>query len=347
MNVRALTLGAVLGFAVAVIPSCGTPPCGPANCNGCCDTMNKCVPSSAASSNTSCGSKGAACANCATNNQVCNTTSFVCENATGAGGGTGGGATGGGATGGGGTTGGGTTGGGGATGGGTTGGGTGTTPCDVMAQNCTGAGESCLYIDLNGNGRCFTGTCDVVTQNCPTATDKCSYAFLPDGGSARACAPAGSKTEGQSCGPTADDCAKGLICVNGSCRKFCYTDNNCGGGLNICGNLVQVPNSPEMPATCVMLQACDPLLQNCPAMQGCALTVNGPACLPEGNVANGGMCGQMAGCVKGSTCLGPSTSMLTCHSFCNLDGGAPNCPTGQCGFILDMQMNRLAWGACQ
>jgi hypothetical protein len=96
-----------------------------------------------------------------------------------------------------------------------------------------------------------------------------------------------------------------------------------------------------------MLQQCDPLAQNCPATQGCYLTQSGPACIPEGNVANGAACGQTSLCVKGSTCLGPAANMLTCHSFCNLDGGMPNCGTGQCGFILDQQMNRLAWGACQ
>ena len=46
LNYKALALGTVLGFIVAVAPSCGSTAssCGPANCNtGCCDNAGKCV----------------------------------------------------------------------------------------------------------------------------------------------------------------------------------------------------------------------------------------------------------------------------------------------------------------
>ncbi|MFZ5438679.1 MAG: hypothetical protein ACOZQL_01660 [Myxococcota bacterium] len=366
MNLRALSLGGVLGFLVAVIPSCGAPPCGPANCGGCCDASNKCVPIAASNSNSACGQKGATCANCAANNQVCNASLYVCEatggtgggNATGGGGGTtgggGGSATGGGGgsvTGGGGGNatggGGGTTGGGGGTtggGGGTTGGGGGSsTPCNVMAQNCP-SGQSCLYTDNMGNAACFPGACDIVSQNCTTATDKCSYMGFQDGGVGRACAPAGAKTEGQPCGPQTDDCAKGLACVGGVCAKFCYTSANCTG-QGQCIGLVQIGGSREVPATCVTLAACDPFLQNCPSGQGCYLTQTGPACVTEGSVAIGGNC-QSANCVKGSVCLG-GTSGPTCHGFCNRDGGMPACATGQCGGVIAPDGGVLPWGACQ
>ncbi|HEY0879885.1 MAG TPA: hypothetical protein VGD87_00080, partial [Archangium sp.] len=79
MNFKALSLGAVLGFVAAVIPSCGAPTCGPQNCSGCCDADNKCVPVTASNSNASCGRQGNACVNCAATAQVCNTTSFTCE----------------------------------------------------------------------------------------------------------------------------------------------------------------------------------------------------------------------------------------------------------------------------
>jgi hypothetical protein len=218
-----------------------------------------------------------------------------------------------------------------------------------MAQNCPN-GEICIYSDMNGSmAQCFPAApCNVITQNCPAMTDKCSYAFFPDGGAGRTCGPAGARTEGQACGPV-DDCAKGLLCVGGACQRFCNTDSNCGGGTNICGTVVSIPNTAEHPAACVMLNACDPLAQNCANMaEGCYLTQAGPACIPAGTVPNGGTCGSGGQlCIKGSTCIGPSANMLTCRPFCNLDGGAPTCATGQCGFLVDMNMNRLAWGACQ
>jgi hypothetical protein len=331
MNLKALSLGAVLGILVAFIPSCGSGTCGPANCNGCCDSTNKCVPSSASSSNTACGTKGATCANCQANNQICNATSFTCEFAAGQGGGSAtGGGTGGGSATGGGTGGGSATGGG--TGGGTTGGGTGggTAGCNIAAQTC-GAGSSCMYTDNMGNTACFPGACDVVAQNCPTQTDKCSYAGLADGGAGRACGPAGAKTEGQACGPSMDDCAKGLLCVQGTCAKFCYQASNCTAAGAQCIGLITIGGVPEVPATCVTLSGCDPYLQNCPTTQACSLTQSGPACITNGTVPANGTCTPSAGCVRGNLCLVTMQGATsgTCKPFCNLDGGAPTC-AGSC-----------------
>jgi hypothetical protein len=221
-----------------------------------------------------------------------------------------------------------------------------------MSQNCTGAGESCLYINNMGEGRCFAGECDVVSQNCPNTADKCSYAFLADGGVGRTCGPAGATAEGAPCGP-GDTCAKGLVCLGasantmGTCAKFCYTDTGCGGNNRVCGSLVQIPNVTELPAVCVQLTTCDPLLQNCPAGQGCYLTTNGPACIPMGSATNGQTCGPSTLCVRGSTCLGPTTNMLSCRSFCNLDGGMPSCTGSACGGIANSMGQALPWGACQ
>lgn len=356
MNFKALSFGAVLGFLVAVVPSCGGPVCAPQNCNGCCDSANKCVPSSASNSNTACGNNGTTCANCAVQNQVCNTTSFVCEFGAGQGGGTGGGSaggTGGGSTGGG--TGGGTTGGGtgggavgggsgggtGGAGGGATGGGSGTA-CSVASQNCP-TGQSCMFKG-DQSSVCFAGACDVVTQNCATATDKCTY-VQGASGPVRGCRPAGAVAEGMACTP-ADECAKGLLCVNATCVKFCYQTSNCtGSGQCISG--VTITGTEEVPTTCVTLAACDPLLQNCPTGQGCYLAGSGPACVSAGNTANGAACTSGNACVRGSICLG-SPPTATCHGYCNLDGGTPNCATtGQCGGVTNGQGVPQPFGACQ
>ena len=360
MNLRALSFGAVLGFLVAVIPSCGTPACGPTNCDGCCDAANKCVPVSASSSDTSCGQKGTTCSNCAATGAACSKTLFVCETHAGTGGGTGGGTTGGGTGTGGGTTGGGTgTGGGttgGGTGGGTTGGGTGggttgggATGCNIALQNCTGANESCFLTNASGSTQCFAGACNLVTQNCPNG-GKCSYAGLADGGVERACGAAGVKTEGQACGASQmDDCATGLICLADSkCHKFCNTDVQCGANA-ACASYIDIGGSPEKPLFCVPVTACDPLTQNCAAGEGCYLSGTGPLCNTAGTVAAGAVCGQTQGnCVKGSVCLLTSATAGACHQFCNRDAGMPNCGAGQCGGLLNpVDGGVMPWGACQ
>ncbi len=88
MNFKVLALGALLGFAVAVAPSCGASKCSVANCKGCCSTDGKCVADPDNGNNTSCGTQGNACADCAKTNQVCNKSTYQCG-VTGEGGGSG------------------------------------------------------------------------------------------------------------------------------------------------------------------------------------------------------------------------------------------------------------------
>jgi hypothetical protein len=339
MNFRALTWGAVCGFLVAVVPSCAAPPCGPQNCAGCCDSTNKCVPEASSSAASACGTKGAACVNCAASNQSCNATTFTCETAGGSGGGSG---AGGGAASGGGSA----TGGGNATGGGTAaGGGTGAPDCDVQAQNCP-TGETCSFTD--STSRCFPGVCNLVTQDCRNATDKCAYGTLLDGGVARVCLPAGPVGVGGAC--TGDNCAKGLICLSdGVCHEFCNTTQNCTTPRSICAITVNIPGSPEFPLACATLEGCDPLLQNCTMNQGCLPSDVGPVCVPTGTVAAGSPCdpnSNQAECIKGSICL-TSAGGSACRSFCNRDAGQPSCVSGVCGGILQQDGGLLEWGACQ
>ncbi|MDP3157356.1 MAG: hypothetical protein Q8N23_32080 [Archangium sp.] len=239
-----------------------------------------------------------------------------------------------------------TTGGGTATGGGTGGGGGLVTGCNIGSQNCQ-PGESCMLTNTMGATACFPGTCDVVTQNCPTASDKCSYAALPDGGTGRVCAPAGNIGEGGACGAGADLCAKGLVCINGTCSKYCYQTSNCTAATNgQCVGVVQIGGTAELPTTCINIASCDPLLQNCPmAAEACSLTQSGPGCIPAGNVAIGADC-RMGNCVKGAACLGTQAA-ASCRPFCNLDGGMPTCASGACGGLRDSNMVVQPFGACQ
>ena len=94
MNVRALALGALVGFVVAFAPSCSPAKCGPQNCDGCCDTKGTCVKKPNNNNNTTCGSAGNTCTDCSAASSTCNPTTSQCGTAGGVGGG--GGSTGGG-----------------------------------------------------------------------------------------------------------------------------------------------------------------------------------------------------------------------------------------------------------
>ncbi len=93
MNVRAIALGALVGFVVAFAPACSPPKCGPQNCDGCCDAKNACVKKPNNNNNTTCGSAGNTCTDCAAAGSTCNPSTSTCGTV---GGGGGGGSTGGG-----------------------------------------------------------------------------------------------------------------------------------------------------------------------------------------------------------------------------------------------------------
>ncbi len=66
MNLKALALGAVVGFLAAAVPACGTAgKCSAATCAGCCDKAGKCVGTPNNVLNTTCGKAGNACTDCA------------------------------------------------------------------------------------------------------------------------------------------------------------------------------------------------------------------------------------------------------------------------------------------
>lgn len=329
MNLKAISLGAVIGFLVAVVPSCGTTSnCSPANCGGCCDKNGSCV-TVANTSDSLCGKLGVACVDCKASLQACNADTKLCEAQTASGGGagnTGGGAgnTGGGSN----NTGGGT----GSMGGGSGGGSMVVDGCNVELQNCTALGapgKSCLEVMGTGTAtRCMEGQCDMVLQNCPTNTDKCDYSPLPDGGALRSCFRAGTKTEGQTCTGGAD-CVAGMLCI-GTCVKMCYRDEDCSGPNDQC--VIRITGIPgESPRGCKTLTPCDPLAPaqpGCPAGEACYPSPNGTTvCRAAGTGVVNSACTSVNACAEGSFCLPKSQTEASCSTYCNPDGGAPGCTT--------------------
>ncbi len=341
--IRPLPLGAgLLAFALSFAASCGTSSaCNATNCpRGCCSKDGTCQDGESV---FACGRGGEACRECNTlSGQACVLNACVqwANFGTGGGTGTGGGSTGMGGgvvTGGGGGVGGGggpgtgggvaTGGGGGISSGGGSGGGALVTGCDIAAQDC--ANGICL---ITRSGQMATGTacypgCDLVNPSCPSG-QKCGYA-VTSGVASRMCIPAGSKFEGQACGPSFDDCASGLACIGGICERYCYSSADCTSGTG-CTAPVAPPGTEETPITCQ--EQCDVLQQNCPTPTDACLPLSSTdsLCTPPGNAPDGAACNPaQPSCQKGSLCVG-STGNATCERMCNSLGGSPSCATGTC-----------------
>ncbi len=223
-----------------------------------------------------------------------------------------------------------------------TGGGTGMiTGCNVAAQDCPVDAGICL---ISREGQMATGTacypgCNLVNNDCP-ANQKCGYTGTGSV-TVRTCIPAGTKTVGQACGPMSDDCGVGLVCVGGTCLKFCYSSQDCPMGSG-CTGPVAPPGTAETPITCAL--TCNPLLQNCMTSTDACLPISqtDTICVPAGTKNDGEMCNpSMAECKKGSLCIGPQ-GQATCAKICNTDGGMPSCPSmTQCNGLVGVDL-----GAC-
>ncbi len=354
MSLKALSLGAALGFLVAMIPSCGTPSgsCGANNCTGCCNA-GMCVAAEKLT-DSACGSAGNACSNCASSNQTCNLSTKSCIGASTGGGSSG---TGGGTSGtGGGTTGGGSSGtGGGNTAGSGTGGGSSSMlqACDFATNPTCPPGSECLLNGVSGSaGTCVPGNCSVANQDCTAPNTKCMVGPAPDGGVYRLCLPFtlgdGGLPESAACTPAqADPCQKGSQCISsggaGSCRRYCHpltAPCSMGSECNVLLTFgLQSGPTLESHLLCTPVVACNPYTQApCQAMEGCmVLSANGGQCVPAGSGANGAACSGSALCQRGLQCVasGAGGNMGVCRNFCNVDGGMPTCAAGQCSSLMN------------
>ena len=148
------------------------------------------------------------------------------------------------------------------------------------------------------------------------------------------CEPAGTGPTGAAC-QSWTDCAPGMICAGGACRKLC-----CGGDWTGCPEgehclrklVVQLAKDAgtvdSKAFVCVPVNNCDVLVPT-----SCGLTLPGvacliadptgaTACLPEGTGLSGGSCP----CKGGFTCVND-----LCRRLCKAveGGGEPSCPTGE------------------
>lgn len=337
MNVRALTLGAVLGFVIAVVPSCGGSKCGPQNCGGCCDSAGKCVAKPNNANNSTCGASGNTCDDCTAKSQACNPNTNVCE-ASGTGGGAGGG-----------------------TGGGSGGGG-GTTTCDgcrlpngtcvplnnTSVNNCGSGGATCAACSTGQ--LCISGGCQTVDAG-TTASIGSACASDSD------CAAIPMTSTDQQvgfvpfCKKTALDLTsangQGYAYTNGYCSKRCgFEQTSCGTG-NRCfislGQLGEFENvcfdGCTADTECRTGYFCLPYSNTAGVCMPETMLVT----LPDGGVdlelkdAGAGFGGESgAACADDTACQPPANGSCITEQF---DGG----PTGytggacsaECGIAID------------
>ena len=184
------------------------------------------------------------------------------------------------------------------------------------------------------------GMCDPMLQDCPEGEKCTAYSTDGDGPpaapwNANKCVPAtGSGQEGDSCDIEGgkytgmDNCDVGLICLQtdddgkgGACVSFCESGMTCANPDAQCA----VYNDGSLP---ICLVTCDPLLQDCPAGQGCYAAAGGGAFIcfkfsgMPGEGLQGDECNYVNACSPGTACLTPDSV-----SGCGAQGGccSPYC----------------------
>jgi hypothetical protein len=201
---------------------------------------------------------------------------------------------------------------------------------DTSGDDCPG-GE-CLDLGVPG------GPCDMWSENCPSG-----YKCMPwanDGGStwnATKCSPLhpDPKGPGERCTVEGnavsgiDDCAKHSMCWNvdpetneGTCVAFCVGSLDAPSCADECSGCV-IANDGIL---ILCLPRCDPVLQDCPAGQGCYPVQDDFACVPDASDPDGGgygdPCEYINACDPGLACINADSlpncvgSVGCCSPFC-------------------------------
>jgi hypothetical protein len=159
-------------------------------------------------------------------------------------------------------------------------------------------------------------SCDLIQQDCPNG-QKCAVSGFGMTATV-SCVMAGTVTDGMACVRgmmgAPDNCAAGLTCSRGTCRKYCTADGDCDAGQKCGAN-----RNTMLVGTCT--PACTPFGNDCGA-QNCSTLVTAFGsgggvfftCRMPGNTAN------FDDCTGGGASCGPD-------AFCDQNAGwcAPLC----------------------
>lgn len=183
------------------------------------------------------------------------------------------------------------------------------------------------------------GQCDPYQQDCPKGEKCTSYVSTPGQPTVDAtrCAPiVGDDLWGEPCERMADNdtCAAGFFCMTevsgntgiGTCLEYCSVGIECEfGGECFAFNDGVLP---------ICQVTCDPILQDCPAGQGCYAAFDDFVCaMPgaaEGSGNDGDACFSIQSCNPGLICRGGTAGCdmdgACCTPICELSGPPEQCP---------------------
>jgi hypothetical protein len=194
------------------------------------------------------------------------------------------------------------------------------------------------------------GQCDPYAQDCPKDEKCTSYVMTPgqETVDATKCVPViGDDLWGEPCERMTDNdtCAAGFFCMTdvsghtgtGSCLEYCSPGIPCVFGGQCFGF-----NDGALPV-CEVL--CDPILQDCPAGQGCYAAFDNFVCampgVGDGLGNDGDPCATIQGCNPGLICRGGTAGCdmdgSCCTPVCEISGLPEQCvePSEDCIAALD------------
>lgn len=194
----------------------------------------------------------------------------------------------------------------------------------------------------DGTEACPAGSCNYQTQEGCAEDEACRPQFnATDPDVAPGCEPVGAGEAGEPCEAQAD-CARGLYCAAGACRRLC-----CGGDWSACDagescirSLSVRAGGEVTPAgvdLCFPVGTCDPFdVNSCAEEPGRECKIVDPtgavACAPQSTKDIGDECGPPDVCRQGLTCVGGKCIKLCRYEEC----GEPSCgeDEGSCVHFL-------------
>ncbi len=190
--------------------------------------------------------------------------------------------------------------------------------CNIYLQDCP-SGQKCTLWANDGGSSWNATRCVPIVDNPDASTEPCTVE--------------GSAVSGL------DSCDFGLMCWDvdpqtgvGVCRSFCTGSQSrptCDDPNDVCF----ISSSLEL-----CLPVCDPLVQDCPAGEGCYAVNQYFTCVPdgsEGGGAAGDPCEFINVCIPGLACVnsdvvpGCKGAIGCCSAFCDVSRAVPSCPAGQ------------------
>lgn len=187
----------------------------------------------------------------------------------------------------------------------------------------------------DGAAACATGACNYQTQAGCGEDQACRPQFnATDPEVHPGCEAAGRGTAGEACN-LQGDCARGLYCAAGRCRKLC-----CGADWSACGPSESCIRSLEVRAggqvlpakagLCFPVGTCNPLDPdscNSDLERECKIVdpTGAVACAPRSSAGPGDACAPPTVCRQGATCVGGFCVKLCAFAEC----AEPACSAGE------------------